>query len=196
MSISEPLQRLSGGFDTEVFAFRLENASPRSCRAGMVRLGESVMGWLRCAAMTHRITEPLFRKIDGLRIPVSDLEAGLAFYRDRLGHHLIWRTPTSAGLRMPDTDAELVIHTERKDIETDLLVSSADEAAVRIVEAGGSVVVQPFDIPIGRCAVVQDPWGNRLVLLDQSKGLLVTDADGVVQTDAHGIPLVKPPAGR
>ncbi len=38
----------------------------------------------------------------------------------------------------------------------------------------------PFDIQIGRAVVVEDPWGNRFVLLDASKGLLVTDADGNV----------------
>jgi hypothetical protein len=38
-------------------------------------------------------------------------------------------------------------------------------------------VHQPF---LGRAVVVQDPWGNRFVLLDASKGLLVTDADGNV----------------
>ena len=41
--------------------------------------------------------------------------------------------------------------------------------------AGGEVVVQPFDIKIGRCTVVKDPWGNELVLLDNSKGRLVMD---------------------
>jgi catechol 2,3-dioxygenase-like lactoylglutathione lyase family enzyme len=35
------------------------------------------------------MAEPLFRKVDCLQIPVPDLEAGLAFYRDRLGHPLI-----------------------------------------------------------------------------------------------------------
>ena len=85
--------------------------------------------------------EPLFRKVDCLQIPVPDLDSGLAFYRDRLGHELIWRTETAAGLRMPDTDAELVIQTEREDIEVDLLVASAGDAAAAFVEAGGSVVV-------------------------------------------------------
>jgi catechol 2,3-dioxygenase-like lactoylglutathione lyase family enzyme len=56
----------------------------------------------------------LFRKIDSVQIPVPDLEVGLAFYRDQLGHELIWRTSTSAGLRMPDTDAELVLQTQRE----------------------------------------------------------------------------------
>ena len=93
---------------------------------------------------------------------------------------------------MPGTDAELVVQTERPESETDLLVGSADEAATRIVEAGGRVVVQPFDIPIGRCTVVEDPWGNRLVLLDGNKGFLVTDANGLVQIHSDGSPRVSP----
>ncbi len=124
--------------------------------------------------------EPLFRKLDCLRVPVPDIESGLAFYRDRLGHELVWRSETQAGLRMPETDAEIVIQTERPELEPNLLVASADEAAQRIVQAGGSVLAEPFDIQIGRCAVVQNPWGNSLVLLDMSKGALVTDADGNV----------------
>jgi predicted enzyme related to lactoylglutathione lyase len=123
---------------------------------------------------------PLLRKVDCLRIPVPDLEEGLAFYRDRLGHDLIWRTETAAGLRMPDADAEIVIQTERAAFEVNVLVASVDHAVAAIVEAGGRVVVPPFDIRIGRCAVVQDPWGNQLILLDMSKGPLVTDAQGNV----------------
>ena len=128
--------------------------------------------------------DPLLRKVDCLRIPVPDIQSGLAFYRDRLGHALLWRTETSAGLKMPDTDAEIVIQTERPEAEVNLLVQSAEKAAQIIVEAGGSIVEGPFDIRIGRCAVVQDPWGNRLVVLDMSKGRLVTDAEGNVVGNA------------
>lgn len=124
--------------------------------------------------------DPLFRTIDGLQIPVPDIEAGLAFYRDKLGHALIWRSETAAGLRMPDTDAEIVIQTERPQMEANLKVASADAAAERIVEAGGKLVAGPFDIRIGRCAVALDPWGNALVVLDASKGRLTTDAAGNV----------------
>jgi hypothetical protein len=81
---------------------------------------------------------------------------------------------------MPDTDAEIVLFTDRREQEIDLLVDSADAAVERFEASGGVVVVPPFDIRIGRCAVVRDPWGNELVLLDASKGLLVTDADGNV----------------
>jgi lactoylglutathione lyase len=123
------------------------------------------------------LPEPLMRKVDCVRLYVPDLDAGLVYYRDQLGHELIWRTEREAGLRMPDTDAEIVLHTERQGPEIDLLVDSADVAAARVEEAGGRIVSGPFDIQIGRCAVVQDPWGNQVVLLDTSKGLLVTDGD-------------------
>jgi catechol 2,3-dioxygenase-like lactoylglutathione lyase family enzyme len=123
---------------------------------------------------------PLMRKVDCIRFHVPDLEAGLSFYRDRLGHELIWRTETAVGLRLPESEAELVIQSERPGAETDLLVDSADEAARSIEQAGGKVIVPPFDIQIGRCTVVEDPWGNALVLLDGSKGMLKTDADGNV----------------
>lgn len=122
----------------------------------------------------------LMRKVDCVRLYVPDLEAGLRFYRDRLGHELIWRTETAAGLRLPESQAELVLQTEDQRQEVDLLVHSADEAANLIEQAGGKVVVPPFDIQIGRCVVVEDPWGNPLVLLDASKGLLRTDTDGNV----------------
>jgi predicted enzyme related to lactoylglutathione lyase len=123
---------------------------------------------------------PLLRKVDCVRLYVPDLEEGLAFYRDQLGHELIWRTETAAGLRLPESEAELVIQTEDTRQEVDLLVDSADQAAKFIAQAGGRVIVPPFDIQIGRCVVTEDPWGNPLVLLDTSKGLLKTDAEGNV----------------
>src|SRR5579859_2312097 len=130
--------------------------------------------------MAAKSPKSLFRKLDCLQIPVPELEAGLAFYRDSLGHALIWRTATAAGLRLPETDAEIVLQTERPELEANLKVESADAASAAIVAAGGRVVVAPFDIQIGRCAVVADPWDNRLVLLDTSKGALKTDARGNV----------------
>lgn len=117
--------------------------------------------------------EALFRKVDCVQLPVPDLDAAIAFYGGRLGHQLLWRRERSAGLRLPETDAELVLQTERQQPETDILVASADAAAERFVRAGGRVVKAPFDIQIGRCTVVEDPWGNTLVLLDMTSGPLV-----------------------
>ncbi len=129
---------------------------------------------------------PLFRAIDALEVEVPSLDDGLAFYRDRLGHELIWRTETSAGLRLPESGTELVLQAARPGMFVDILVDSADAAAERFAAAGGRVVSGPFDIAIGRCVVVEDPWGNRLVLLDTSNGLYVTDDHGnVIGTTGH-----------
>ena len=73
-----------------------------------------------------------------------------------------------------------MLQTEDQRQDVDLLVDSADEAAKQIERSGGKVTVPPFDIQIGRCVVVEDPWGNPLVLLDASKGLLATDSEGNV----------------
>ena len=131
-------------------------------------------------------TRPLLREVDCIRLAVPDLEAGLAFYRDRLGHALIWRTDDAAGLRLPDSAAEIVLHTEALPPEIDFKVESADAAARDIEAAGGKVLVPPFDIPIGRCAVVADPWGNAFVILDASRGHYVTDDGGERNRSAEG----------
>jgi predicted enzyme related to lactoylglutathione lyase len=123
------------------------------------------------------------RKVDCVRIPVPDLETGLAFYGDRLGHELIWRMETAAGLRLPESDVEIVIYTDPEGMEVDFLVDSTDDAIGTFERAGGRLVAPPFDIPIGRCSLVEDPFGNRFVLLDMSKGPLTTDDTGnVVRT--------------
>jgi len=144
---------------------------------------------------TGKAARPLVRRIDCVRLRVGDLEAALAFYRDRLGHALVWRTDDEAGLRMPEDDAELVLQARDPwQTEIDLLVDSADAAAARFREAGGEIAVPPFEIRIGRAAVVKDPWGNAFVLLDASKGLLVTDADGRVTGNQR--PEVRPRKAR
>ena len=56
-----------------------------------------------------------------------------------------------------------------------MVVDAVDEAIIRFERAGGTILLSPFDIQIGRCAVVKDPWGNQFVLLDITKGLLKTD---------------------
>jgi len=73
-----------------------------------------------------------------------------------------------------------VLQTERPGQETDLLVGSVDAAIERWVEAGGKLVNGPFEIQIGKCAVIADPFGNVVVMLDMSRGALVTDSDGRV----------------
>jgi lactoylglutathione lyase len=123
---------------------------------------------------------PVLQFVDCIRFSVPNLEEGLRFYRDKLGHRLIWRMAGSAGLRMPDTQTEIVLDTEQHPPDYSIKVQNTDEAVRLVVTAGGKIVRPPFDIKIGRWAVVQDPWGNQFSILDFSKGLLVTDSEGNV----------------
>ncbi len=120
----------------------------------------------------------LIRKIDSIQLYVDDLDAGLAFYRDALGQRLVWRTSKAAGLGVPDGDGELVVQVERPGLEVDLLVEAVEPAVARFQSAGGNLLTPIFTTQIGLGAVVEDPWGNVLVLLDASKGLLRVDEQG------------------
>ena len=137
-------------------------------------------GQIKTRRRLCRQTAPsLFRNIDCLMFNVGDLPGALEFYRGKLGLPLVWKTDQGAGLRMGVS--ELVLNQgPPRPPETDIAVDSAPEAARRFVEAGGKIIAAPFDIKIGKCVVVADPWGNQLVLLDTTKGQLKTDAAGNV----------------
>ena len=125
------------------------------------------------------MTEPLLEKVDCIMLRVADVDAALRFYRDQLGQELVWRHGGDcAAVRLGES--ELLLNAKCKEPEVDIEVDSAVAAAERFVQAGGRVVAGPFDIRIGKCVVVNDPWGNRLVLLDTTKGLLRTDEQGNV----------------
>jgi predicted enzyme related to lactoylglutathione lyase len=118
--------------------------------------------------------------VDCLMFYVPDLDEGIAYYGTKLGLALAWRTADSAGLLLRDGKTEIVIQTREPKMGTDVKVDSVERQVEEVVRAGGKVVVRPFDIPIGKCAVVADPWGNRMVILDSSKGTYRTDPDGNV----------------
>lgn len=117
--------------------------------------------------------------MDAVRIHVPDVDAALKFYGEKIGLELLWRKGTSeVGLKLRDSDTEIVLAKDNSTgVEVDLLVDSADRAVKELEAVGGRVREGPFDIAIGRCAVVEDPWGNEFVILDMSKGPLRTDSN-------------------
>jgi len=126
--------------------------------------------------------DPLLKKIDCHTLPVTNLPKAIEFYCT-LGHELIWQDDQGAGLKLPESDAELVLHLDDRPIETDFLVDSVPEAIIRFVKAGGKLVKGPFEIRVGLCAVLEDPWNNPMVILDESKGRLKVDANKFVVFD-------------
>jgi predicted enzyme related to lactoylglutathione lyase len=96
-----------------------------------------------------------------------------------MGLKLLWRAETSAGMGMENDGAEIVLQTDRRKMNVDFRVGSVIDAVEKIIGSGGKVIDGPFDIPIGKCAVIQDRWGNEYVILDMTKGRYVTDEGGM-----------------
>jgi predicted enzyme related to lactoylglutathione lyase len=115
----------------------------------------------------------MLRKIDCVMIRVDDVDAAAAFCTTVFGMRQIWRDNTAVGLAFPETDAEVVLHSDQgipSKVEVHYLVDDV-VSAVQIFEQHGCRVREaPFDIPIGKCAVIEDPFGTTLCILDMTKG--------------------------
>jgi lactoylglutathione lyase len=115
----------------------------------------------------------MFRKIDCVMIYVGDLELAVAYYTQVFGLHSLWRDAWSIGLGFPEADAEIVLHNDSglpSKVEVHYLVDDVIQAVVTLRQESCTILVEPFDIAIGKCAVVQDPFGTRLSILDMSRG--------------------------
>jgi len=122
----------------------------------------------------------LFKQVDCIELYVANLDEGIQYYRDSLGLKLLWRADTSVGLGMESSVTEIVLQTDRRKMNVDFKVESVVDSVETVTKAGGKVIDGPFDIPIGKCAVIQDKWENQYVILDMTKGKYTTDEDGNV----------------
>ena len=116
----------------------------------------------------------MLRKIDCVMVRVNDLDQARDFYRDRLGLAELWRDDSqpAIGMGFPESDAEIVLHLMDLPARIDVhyLVDDVERSVHELREQGVHIVQEPFDIPIGRCAVLLDPFGNSVSILDMSKG--------------------------
>ena len=125
-----------------------------------------------------KTNKSIFNHVDCIRIFIPDLEKGLEYYHRKLGLQIAWKTENAVGLLMNDAKTEIVIQNKDKREETDIMVDNVEDAIKTVTEASGKVIYGPFDIKIGKCAVIEDPWNNKMVILDSTKGTFITDKNG------------------
>lgn len=116
----------------------------------------------------------MLRKIDCVMIRVEDVNASAAYYAKVFGLRPKWSEDGTLGLVFPESDAEIVLHRETtipSSVEVHYLVDDVVVAVAHYAARGCEVLVAPFDITIGKCAVIRDPFGTRLCILDATKGL-------------------------
>lgn len=130
----------------------------------------------------------MLRKIDCIMIRVDDVEAAAAYYAKVFGLHPQWSGDGSIGLVFSDTDAEIVLHRDLdlpSSVEVHYLVDDVVAAVAYYEEQGCHILVSPFDITIGKCAVIKDPFGTRLCILDLTKGLRPLNLTGSISTKSE-----------
>jgi lactoylglutathione lyase len=122
----------------------------------------------------------MFENVDCLRFHVENLEEGIKYYNEKMGLQIAWKMEHAVGFLMNDKKTEIVIQNFDKRVETDVKVQSVIEVVEKVKQSGGRIILGPFDIEIGKCAVIEDPFGNQMTILDMTKGIFITDDKGNV----------------
>ena len=120
------------------------------------------------------------KKIDAVLHRVGNIDEAIRFYIDVLGLRLGWRDESMAGLLFPGNDSELVLHIDDSlpNPNISFQVEDVDDFVEEYREKGYNVLVEPFNIRCGMCAVLSDPYGNGIEVMD------LTKVDGVPRFDA------------
>ena len=104
-------------------------------------------------------------------IEARDPEAQRAFYGELFGWSIgdgpIMTIAPGLGGPEPGPGGH-IRRSERSNVTLYVQVRHLSESLERVTDLGGAVLTQPFDVPNGpTLAVVEDPEGNSLVLVQQ-----------------------------
>jgi predicted enzyme related to lactoylglutathione lyase len=112
-------------------------------------------------------------KIDNIMYRVSDLAKGEAFYAQILGLRKTWEDKERhmMGFTFADSDAEIVIHTNPSlpQFDYSYLVEDVESFCAEYRTQGYRVAVEPMDVRCGKYAMLSDPDGNTIPIIDLSK---------------------------
>src|SRR6266576_1389769 len=115
--------------------------------------------------------DAMLKKIDCVMIRVEDVKADMTYYADGFGLHPIWWDESSAGLVFPESDTEIVVHCNPdipSRVDVHYLLEKVMSAGKILGTKGWKKLVDAFDIAIDKYAVIEDPFGTRLCILDMT----------------------------
>ena len=115
----------------------------------------------------------MLRKIDCIMIRVGDVEAAAAYYARVVGLRPRGSAVGGGGLGLPETAGVVVLHHDPaipSSASVDYLVDDVVAAVAHVAAQECQILVPPFDITIGKCAVISDPFDTRLCILDMTRG--------------------------
>src|SRR5437762_12651566 len=112
----------------------------------------------------------MLRKVDRLLLRVPSLESAITYYRDVLGLSLVHADKRVANFKLVDGTTELLLHVD-PDLPAEsvyFLVDDVRDLYTRRDELKLQFVSRPAPVSRGYRAVVKDPFGHVLMLLDRS----------------------------
>jgi catechol 2,3-dioxygenase-like lactoylglutathione lyase family enzyme len=112
----------------------------------------------------------MLRKIDRILLRVPSLLAATRYYTETLGLQLLKRDDRLASLKFPDSDTELILHTD-PDLPGEATYYRVDDVRDffnRRAELKLTFVSLPAQASRGWRATVKDPFGNVLLILDRT----------------------------
>jgi lactoylglutathione lyase len=112
-------------------------------------------------------------KIDNIMFYVADLEKSERFYSDVLGLNKRWedKERSMAGFTFEGSDSEIVIHNDVNlpKFDYSFLVSDVVSFCNEVKAKGYSILKEPFDVRTGKFAILSDPDGNAIPIIDLTK---------------------------
>ncbi len=125
----------------------------------------------------------MLRKVDRILLRVPSLPAAVRYYTDVLGMALLRQDQRLASFKLPDQDAELVLHND-PDLPAEAtyyLVDDVRDLHRRRADLRLTFVSPPSQASRGWRATVKDPFGNVLLVLDRT-------AEAAATAARHGFP--------
>jgi len=112
-------------------------------------------------------------KIDNIMFFVKDLEKASKFYENVLGLKRVWTDKKNKmiGFVFDESDSEIVIHGDPEIPNPDFsfLVENVEQFCEEYRKKGYSLIREPFDVRCGKFAILADPDGNAIPIIDLMK---------------------------
>lgn len=113
------------------------------------------------------------KKIDCIMYCVTDLEEAAKFYEEVLGLKRGWldQKEEMIGFLLPDNDSEIVLHkdTSLPNPNISFQVENVEQFCNYYLNKGYEVELEPIEVRCGKYAVILDPDGNKIPIIDLTK---------------------------
>ena len=113
------------------------------------------------------------RKVDAVMHLVDDIYEAAKFYETIMGLKRGWTDDENnmIGLLFPGNDTEIVLHMNKylPNPNVSFQVENVMVFVEKYKAKGYKVMEEPFDIRCGKCAILQDPYGNGVEIMDITK---------------------------